>query len=344
VLFFIAIPVFLFRANAQPWLPAAPTPGTSIYNNNGGFVGIGTTTPDALLTVNGSSHLGNDVILTRKDNSKNASIVVDNSITNAIYLQKIGGGSVDYINLLGSNIGLGGNVNIGFGIGSPLGSKVAVWTNTASDGIYLSHDGSSYGGSSGFVKLHGPSLPAGGWNNITANGDAGIIYGTANATTNNGFVIAPWGTGPSGIRLDKSGNVSIGTSCPGTYKLAVEGTIGARKVVVTTSSWCDYVFDRGYHLPSLRQVEAYIGLYHHLPDVPSALEVQEQGLDVGGNQATLLKKIEELTLYAVEQDKKLEAQEKEIDALKAQRMDLDVQRKEIDELKALVMKLMAKGK
>ena len=113
--------------------------------------------------------------------------------------------------------------------------------------------------------------------------------------------------------------------------------MGARKVVVTQASWSDYVFDKGYHLPSLAGVRAYIDRYHHLPDVPSAQEVQEKGLDLGGNQATLLKKIEELTLYAVEQDKKLAAQEKEIVALKARE-------KEINELKALVKQLIAKEK
>lgn len=327
VLFLVALPVFLFQAKAQPWLPATPAAGTSIYNNNVGNVGIGTQTPDKLLTVNGVTHLGNDLVLTRTDNFGTASIVVDNIGTKALYLQKAGGGGIDYINLLGSNIGLGGNVTVGSAAASPLGAKLAVWTNTASDGIYLSHDGSGYGGKSGIVKIHGPSLPQGGWNGITVNGDAGIIYGTANGTTNNGFVITPWASGTSGLRLDNQGNVGIGTSAPGSYRLAVEGTVGARKVVVTQASWSDYVFDKGYHLLPLREVQAYIDQFHHLPDVPSAREVHQQGLDLGGNQATLLKKIEELTLYAVAQDRQLEAQQKEI-----------------DELKALVKQLMAKEK
>lgn len=115
------------------------------------------------------------------------------------------------------------------------------------------------------------------------------------------------------------GNVGIGTTEPGQYKLAVEGKIGARKVVVTQTPWADYVFEKDYHLPTLAEVEKYIQQYKHLPDVPSAAEVEENGLDLGGNQAVLLKKIEELTLYIIEQNKKieqLEIKQKEIEKIK----------------------------
>ena len=111
-----------------------------------------------------------------------------------------------------------------------------------------------------------------------------------------------------------TGNVGIGTNNPGSnYKLAVEGTIGARKVKVTTQAWADYVFEKDYRLPTLQEVELYIGLNKHLPDVPSANEIEKNGLDLGDNQATLLKKIEELTLYIIEQNKKIEALNKRVD-------------------------------
>jgi sigma54-dependent transcription regulator len=63
-------------------------------------------------------------------------------------------------------------------------------------------------------------------------------------------------------------------------------------------------------------VEEFIQQYQHLPDVPSAPEVQKNGLDVGDSQSLLLKKIEELTLYLIAQDKKLEQQQQEINELK----------------------------
>ncbi|HEU4607631.1 MAG TPA: hypothetical protein VFS31_05940 [Chitinophagaceae bacterium] len=104
-----------------------------------------------------------------------------------------------------------------------------------------------------------------------------------------------------------NGNIGIGTADPGNYKLAVEGTIGARKVKVTQTSWADFVFDSGYSVPALKDVEAYIHVNHHLPDMPGAAEVQDQGLDVGEMNKKLLQKIEELTLYLIEQQKMISA-------------------------------------
>lgn len=116
-----------------------------------------------------------------------------------------------------------------------------------------------------------------------------------------------WTLSGTNIYTNTTGNVGIGTNAPGPYKLAVEGTIGARKVKVTQANpWADYVFEAGYQLPSLKEVETYIQQYKHLPEVPSAQEVNKDGLDLGDNQAVLLKKIEELTLYVIDINKKLE--------------------------------------
>jgi hypothetical protein len=99
------------------------------------------------------------------------------------------------------------------------------------------------------------------------------------------------------------GNMGIGTASP-TEKLSVNGTILAKKVRVQTG-WSDYVFDTDYRLLSLQDLAAYINKHKHLPEIPSALEVEENGLDVGASQALLLKKIEELTLHMIRQDKQI---------------------------------------
>jgi len=119
--------------------------------------------------------------------------------------------------------------------------------------------------------------------------------------------------------------------------LAVNGTLSAQKMRITqTGPWPDYVFSNQYELPTLLQLEQYIKQNNHLPDVPSAAEVEKKGIDVGNNQATLLRKIEELTLYVIEQNKKLQQQNEEISTLKKQNATLDDLKQQVAELKALI--------
>jgi hypothetical protein len=100
----------------------------------------------------------------------------------------------------------------------------------------------------------------------------------------------------------KNGSVGIGTTNP-QYKLAVNGNIGAQDIIVTNTGWSDYVFQPGYRLPSLSEVNAYIQANHHLPDIPSEAEVKEKGASVGEMQSKLLAKVEELTLHMIQQEK-----------------------------------------
>lgn len=113
-----------------------------------------------------------------------------------------------------------------------------------------------------------------------------------------------------------SNNIGIGTTNPGPYKLAVEGTLGARKVKVTqVAPWADFVFDAAYALPTLKEVEQHIKANKHLPGIPSAKEITKDGLDLGDMQQKQMQKIEELTLYIIELNKKLEEQGKQLEAL-----------------------------
>lgn len=101
--------------------------------------------------------------------------------------------------------------------------------------------------------------------------------------------------------VQASGNVGIGTTDTQGYKLAVKGkTITEEVVVKLHGNWPDYVFEPSYNLPSLSELEQYIKTNKHLPEVPSASEVKENGLSLGEMNAILLKKVEELTLHLIE--------------------------------------------
>lgn len=110
------------------------------------------------------------------------------------------------------------------------------------------------------------------------------------------------------INITNTGNVGIGTLTPQS-ELSVKGTITAQRVKVTQTGWADYVFHKNYQLPSLAEVEAYVRSNQHLEGIPSAAEVEKEGIDVGEMNKKLLAKVEELTLYLIEQNKKITALE-----------------------------------
>jgi len=117
-----------------------------------------------------------------------------------------------------------------------------------------------------------------------------------------------WGAETPSMVVNGSGDVGIGTTDPCTNsqaasisncKLSVAGAIQAQEIVVN-SGWSDYVFDPDYRLAPLSEVAEYVRENHHLPDIPTSADVEVNGIGVGGMQAKLLAKIEELTLHMIE--------------------------------------------
>ncbi|CAM1348535.1 hypothetical protein [Tenacibaculum halocynthiae] len=100
-------------------------------------------------------------------------------------------------------------------------------------------------------------------------------------------------------------NIGIGTTTPGIWKLAVNGNIRAKEIKVETG-WSDFVFYDDYKLPTLKEVEKHIKEKGHLKDIPSAKDVEKNGIFLGKMDSKLLQKIEELTLYTIQQQKEIE--------------------------------------
>jgi len=164
-------------------------------------------------------------------------------------------------------------------------------------------------------------------------------------------------TGTSGTVYDTDDNVAIGTNDAKGYKLAVKGSGLFTKIqVLSVANWPDYVFKKEYRLRKLEDLAGYIDKYHHLPEIVSAASVGKEGLDLGANQAAILKKVEELTLYLIEENKRLSSQNNHLEEqskklteqgaqlaeqekrLAEQNALFQQQQRQIDELKALMKK------
>ena len=121
--------------------------------------------------------------------------------------------------------------------------------------------------------------------------------------------------------INGNGKVGIGTTSPD-EKLTVAGTVKSKEVIVEENIGADFVFEQGYELPDLSELETFIKSNKHLPEIPTADQMKKEGVKVGELQIKLLQKIEELTLYAIQENRsksiledRIEAQQKTINML-----------------------------
>jgi hypothetical protein len=299
-------------------------PGRSqVHEAANGNVGIGTTTPQLKLHVAGPALIetNEDEMLTfnNTDNSWHYMAFKRSGIRHVwmglndgvdFYLNKETAGNI-VLNAPNGSVYLNpsGNVVVnqnggytGIGTASPV-DKLHVYGRTRIEGNF---DNRNIGAS--LILTHsGKTAPgiARDWVLYNMSG----TYGNSLQFWTYDNAGCPTGLCEPKFTLLDNGNVGIGTPVP-KAKLAVNGDMLAHKLKVTLTNWPDYVFQKNYRLRPLSEVERFIQLNKHLPDVPAAAEVEKDGLDVGGNQAVLLKKIEELTLYLIAQNKKLDAQQK----------------------------------
>lgn len=126
--------------------------------------------------------------------------------------------------------------------------------------------------------------------------------------------------------IGANGKVGIGTISP-TEKLEVNGTIRAKEIKLEATNWPDYVFEEGYELMPLEEVKIHIDQKGHLPGLKSAKEYQEQGVNMLDLNQQLLEKIEELTLYMLQQQQK---SDKQLDLITDQQKRMDMLEVKLD--------------
>jgi hypothetical protein len=293
-------------------LQTASSERLRVLNSNGN-VGIGTTTPGTKLDVRGfgafsdgtqglqiGAYIGGGGYgalypATVTPGSGNYSIAANGSesVFNAAndVVLAIGGTPKLYLNNSG---------NVGIGTTAPAfkldvqGGDASVYNTGTASQLSI---GSVASGKTNLTLSS--SADAGGYGIIQSVSVTGSTYG--NTVVN-----------PSG------GNILIGQTSQvnAAYKLDVAGPVRANEVVVNTTG-ADFVFDPSYKLNSISSLKTYLAKHHHLPEIPSAKQMQQDGLNVGENQIKLLQKVEELTLYLIKKDEQLKTQQQQIDALSA---------------------------
>ncbi|MDW3193124.1 MAG: hypothetical protein R8G66_12200 [Cytophagales bacterium] len=307
-----------------------------------GNIGIGTTTPKSPLEAT-SENSDSDVILARFIHRANtteagAGIQLGGKNDDRGFGAKILGYSNPNLNhnsrmsiftssgLNTWNLGLTQDKdgNIGIGTTTPKSRLEATSENSDSDVILARfiHRANT--------TEAGAGIQLGGKNDDKGFGAKILGYSNPNLNHNSRmsiFTSSGLNTWNLGLTQDKDGNVGIGTISP-SQKLSVDGTINAEEILLEDVAGADFVFEEDYDLRSLEETEQFIKANKHLPEVPSAAEMAEEGLALKEMNILLLQKVEELTLHLIRMEKeaktnaadfeaKLLEQEKQIEALKA---------------------------
>jgi hypothetical protein len=275
-----------------------------------GNVGIGITTPAAKLEVKGTAA----GMISRFDGGAGMFISLrENGV---------------YRGYLGSYAGAAEDVDFGTGAGNTTGKlhltiqavpkltinnvgKVGIGTTTPTGKLHIEHDGTD---TDPHIRIHSTgSYSRINWStNTNANVWTAQSY-LESATTASNYWRLEYGGSPK-LYIAGDGNVGIGTSTPDN-KLDVLGTIRANELIVETG-WADYVFKDDYQLKPLSEVEAFIKENKHLPSVPSAATIQDKGAHVAELMTKMMEKIEELTLYSIQQKKEIDELKKRLDEKK----------------------------
>ncbi len=297
--------IFFTRYDSHDWIRLLDNKNVLINPNGVGNIGIGTTSPSRLLHVNGST---TDVVSAFESTDSGTQVVLtDNSgslrlgtLSNGAFALSVGG---DASSTTGANVSEAMRVTSA--------GDVGIGTTTPETNLHIGRSGEdldlmlrSDNTFNSTLRLSEIQTQQGGY--VKNQGDGNLFHiGVSYSSADSDIITIPY----SG---SNSGNVGIGTTTPGN-KLEVNGTARAKEVIVEATGWPDYVFSPEYKLLSLEEIEAHIKAKGHLPEVPSAQEVEEEGQHLGEMQQLLLKKIEEMTLLMIQQEKRIAELEKQLE-------------------------------
>lgn len=273
----------------------------------GGNVGIGTTTPGYLLEVSGNTSIGNKAFVCGQGNEIWTQPQTNSAATLFINYR---GYADAYTQFRNTNICNGKATTIAYFDG--INNKVGIGTTSPEHILDVIGTG-SMNSRKGYISDgnndgtgNAAYFPSGIYANATYNWIYGVTRFNNTIQDNNDN---KWYIDING-NARFMGNVGIGTTNPQNM-LDVNGTIRAHELKATLDGWSDYVFSDDYQLPPLKNVENFIKANKRLQDIPSAKKVAKDGINLGEMNAKLLKKVEELTLYVIELNKKIEKLESE---------------------------------
>ncbi len=292
--------------------------GNNITNNNPGNVGIGTSGPTFKLDVNGN--------IRSKGNGITGNGLTGGALT--VWTNDLPGTQYQYLNIDGQKIQSLGSPNISTVPSAkdlfinPFGGKIGIGFTTPASKLSVLSTTVAGNNNTDVFQILGKNPVM--WVSDAAGTNHGYLKGVTDNTLTPQFPGAGLEIGAVPgtdlflsanyapvLTIAQNNNVGIGTTIP-SHKLSVNGIIRSKEVVVESANWPDYVFTNQYSLKPLDEVEQFIKQNKHLPNIPSASEIEKNGLELGAVQNKMMEKIEELTLYIIELKKEMKALQQQI--------------------------------